>query len=140
MVERLVIATPIRAFPLLVMRTFAVLLIGSVVSVAAPPDDELSRFETEQAVTDLIDAVSESYDCAVSFASMHNDFERDAVRYSVFVRLNGKECSAALQELRSQGRVFRLSFGEMRTVDLEADDDSPRNLDLIHEVNPRTEN
>jgi hypothetical protein len=121
------------------MAAVSALLIGSITAVATPPDDELSRTEAEQVATELIDTVSESYDCAISFDSMHDDFDLDSVQYSVVVRLDGKECSAALQELRSQGRVFRLSFGKMRTVDLEADDVPPRNLDLIHEVNPQTE-
>ena len=121
------------------LAAISVLLVGSMATSATPPKDLHSRTEAEQVAKELINAMSESYDCAVSFDSIKSDLETDAVQYSVLVGLAGKECQPALQLLRAQGQAYNLRFGGIRDDDPGIAQSRRPNLDLIHEINPEIE-
>lgn len=111
-------------------------LSGCALVTAGPPEDRPSKAEAEAAARDLIDGISESYDCNVVFESLFDGLNLDTAQFTVMVRMNGKDCGEALQDLRHRGAVNQISFGEMRSLDMQDEDEQVPNTDLIHEVNP----
>ena len=105
-------------------------------------DDELTRTQAQEVALDLINDVSDNYDCNISLNSVDDALGLalgiDTERYSASVGLNGEQCADALQELRNRGAAIRLGFGEIQSVELPVPDEGgpKRNLVLIHEINP----
>ena len=122
------------------MAAIMALLIGSAHVTASTPDDEISPSEAKEVVADLINAASDVYDCSITFDSLYSDFDLEWAQYSVFVKLNGKECGAAMREIQSRGVAFRLKIGEIQSIEIETNSEPRRNLDLIHEIDPQTDN
>lgn len=111
---------------------------------AGAPDDEHSRDNAQEAVLDLIDVVSRSHHCDISLSSVSCylgvDVGLDTYLHTASIEMNGEQCAAAIQELRDRGEDFRLAFVEIWSVEMRVEEDSTRNLDLIHEIDPRLEN
>lgn len=114
-----------------------ILVVACTSTVGIPPDGQLSRAEKESIALELVESVSGTYDCDVSFDSFVDGLDPDAGGFSVFVRLSGKKCDDALQGLRDRGEAVGLVFGERVVVDPQASESLLHNQDLIHEINPQ---
>ena len=130
------------------MKSASLLIVSSLLAVAcvtsSHDDEKLSRIQAQEVALNLINSVSDDYDCIISLNSVGDalglELGLDSVRYSASVGLNGEQCTGALQELRSRGAAFQLGFVDIQSVELPVGDDPNQNLDLIHEINPEVEN
>jgi len=118
-----------------------VILFPVLFSVSTHADESRTHEENIAGIGELIGVIAPSYDCTVSNFSVSPLRVSGETFYRVEGKSSGERCDEALHMLNYRGKARRWTFrfvnDDPRPEQPETRQDSNRNYDLIHEINPK---
>ena len=124
----------------LVLALIMVFAIG-VPKPGVADDDRLTREEAEEAVAELVEAVSADYDCKITVSSIKATPPSEGATgyYFVSFTASGLRCDQAHTALTDRGKSKGLVFLKSTRSKDKAEPSEEPILDLIHQIDPPVE-